>query len=62
MKKADDIWNNECRGFINASSKLDFYASLKVSFGTPPVLESMYRPQAKKGNYQNENQCPQAPP
>ena len=36
MKKADVIWNNECRGFINASSKLDFYASLKVSFGIPP--------------------------
>ena len=57
MKKADDIWNNECRGFINASSKLDFYASLKVSFGIPPYL---YRPQAKKGNYQIENQCTQA--
>ena len=42
MKKADDIWNNECRGFINASSKLDFYASRKVSFGIPPPPPPQY--------------------
>ena len=48
MKKADVIWNNECRGFINASSNLDFYASLKVSFGILPYLTQCIDPKLRK--------------
>ena len=48
LKLADDIWYNKCRAFLIASSKLDLYVTLRVSFGISPYLTQCVDPKQRK--------------